>query len=74
MNFRQSKTDQQVDQTLSMDYTDYESTLPGQPSISYLHQGEMPSNLADRIRCEMERLYYHDMQYTRGKYLNIKYV
>ena len=65
---RQGKTDPQVNATTSYDYSDYESAPYNQQPSSYLNRNEMPVNLMDRFRCEMENVYLHDLEYTLCTY------
>ena len=58
------KTDPKVNQTKACNFTDVEEAEGG----SYLVDGEMPCNLADRIHCASDTLFYNNAHYTNHKF------
>lgn len=64
---RVAKSDHNVDDTEVLETNDWEAIYDFFQGNNYLHQGEMPANVVDRFRNEVEGLMYHNPTFTMGK-------
>ena len=66
--WRSAKNDWEVDYTGHLDDSVTDEKPVNKDSIYSYHSGEVPANLADRVKVEWYNLMFNDAGYTMGKY------
>ena len=66
-NWRNPRTDWEVNSTPHLDYSVNDRLPIGNYSFDAYHTGEVPTNLAERIKCQWYNTVYNDPGFSGGK-------